>query len=271
MPRVQHDKQVVHDFWDDASCGEALYLGESDEDGYRRQAEQRYALEPYIIEFADFPTVQDRRVLEIGVGLGADHQRFAEHGAILNGVDLTERAIEHTRSRFQLLGLRSELQVADAEALPFDDDDFDLVYSWGVIHHSPNTAQAVREIHRILQPGGIAKVMIYHKHSFVGYMLWLRYGLLGLRPFTSLDAIYDRHLESPGTKAYSRSDARRLFDAFSKVQVETLLTHGDLLTSAAGQRHDGRLLRLMRAVWPRRIIHRFFPRSGLFMLITAEK
>ena len=108
-------KASVHDFWNQASCGE-VYAGESADPRaqYVAQARSRYALEPYIVEFADFPSVRGLDVLEIGVGMGADHQRFAEAGPrSLTGIDLTERAIEHTRSRFGTFGLTSDLQVAD--------------------------------------------------------------------------------------------------------------------------------------------------------------
>ena len=264
-------KQKVHDFWDEKACGEDLYLEALDATGYARQADMRYALEPYITEFAGFSSSKGKKVLEIGVGLGADHQRFAENGATLYGIDLTPRAISHTRRRFSLLNLHSTLEIGDAEALDFPDGYFDIVYSWGVIHHSPDTRNAVTEIHRVLKPGGSAKIMIYHKYSVIGAMLWLRYALLSGSPFKSLEDIYSDHLESPGTKAYTVEEARKLFVAFSHVEVSTVLTHGDLLESNAGQRHRGFTLTLAKKLWPRRLIRRFLPNAGLFMMIKASK
>lgn len=264
-------KQEVRDFWEKESCGEALYLPDQEKTGYDDQSKIRYQLEPCIVSFADFLASRGKRVLEIGVGLGADHQKFAEADCDLSGCDLTERAIEHTARRLKLFGLHSTLQQADAEALPYEKESFDLVYSWGVLHHSPDTPKAVDEVYRVLKAGGQARIMIYHRHSFVGYMLWLRYALLRLRPFTSLDAIYSRYLESPGTKAYSTSEARHLFERFREVSIETVLTHGDLLTSWAGQRHQGLFLAVARKVWPRWLIQRLFRRHGLFMLIRAVK
>jgi ubiquinone/menaquinone biosynthesis C-methylase UbiE len=102
------------------------------------------------------------------VGLGADHQRFAEVGADLYGIDLTERAVEHTRRRLAMFGLASHLFVGDAEALSFPDGYFDVVYSWGVLHHTPDTPKAVSEMYRVLKPGGTARIMLYHKWSLVG-------------------------------------------------------------------------------------------------------
>jgi ubiquinone/menaquinone biosynthesis C-methylase UbiE len=265
------EKQAVHDFWDQASCGEELYLQGQDAEHYRHQAESRYRLEPFIDSFAGFDRWKGKRVLEIGVGLGADHQQFAAGGALCTGVDLTTRAVEHTRERFRELGLVSDLRVADAESLPFPDGAFDLVYSWGVLHHSPDTPKALSEVLRVLRPGGTAKVMIYHKHSLVGFMLWVRYALLRGRMLTSLGEIYAKYLESPGTKAYTVSEARELFRAFGGVKIDTVLTHGDLLSSSAGRRHQGALLSVARVVWPRWLIRRLFPKLGLFMLITAVK
>jgi SAM-dependent methyltransferase len=271
MTAMEPGKQQVHDFWQQASCGEDLYLEGLDRAGYLAQARERYRLEPYIEEFASFATAAGRDVLEIGVGLGADHQRFAEAGAQLTGVDLTQRAVEHARRRLALFGLRSTLRTDDAERLSFSEASFDVVYSWGVIHHSPDTPRAVAEIHRVLRPGGVARVMIYHTWSLVGYMLWVRYALLRLRPWMSLSEIYAKYLESPGTKAYTRAQARALFGSFSSVEIRTVLTHGDLLESAAGQRHRGMALSLARRLWPRALLRRLASGHGLFMLITATK
>lgn len=268
---MDHEKSLVREFWERGSCGEELYLADCDRRGYSDQLHERYRLEPFIARFADFASARAKRVLEIGVGLGADHQRFAEAGSDLTGIDLTHRAVAHVKRRLALFDLESRLAVADAENLPFGEEEFDVVYSWGVIHHSPDTPRAIREIHRVLRAGGVAKIMIYHKWSFVGYMLWMRYALFRLKPWITLDRIYARHLESPGTKAYSAREARRMFRGFGAVEVRTVLTHADLLQSAAGQRHRGSLLSLARRMWPRSLIRFLAPGHGLFMLITATK
>jgi ubiquinone/menaquinone biosynthesis C-methylase UbiE len=148
-------KEAVREFWDQASCGEALYLPSRDQEGYRAQAKARYRLEGWMIfPFARFRESKGQSVLEIGVGLGADHQQFAQSGAMLTGIDLTERAVDHTRCRLQSFGLHSDLSTADAENLPFPDESFDVVYSWGVLHHSPNTQKAIQEVFRVLNWGG---------------------------------------------------------------------------------------------------------------------
>jgi len=268
---MDHALRAVHDFWNTASCGEQLYLTGTDKDAYTAQLRRRYELEPFLPAFARPEECREQDVLEIGVGLGADHQMFAAAGARLSGIDLTERAVLHTSRRLEAFGLRSDLRVANAESLPFADASFDVVFSWGVLHHTPDTARAVEEVWRVLRPGGSARIMIYHAHSLVGYMLWIRYALLVGRPWRTLAEIYDRYLESPGTKAFSIVEGRRLFHRYSDVSIRTVLTHGDLLESAAGQRHHGVALELARRVWPRALLRRLFASNGLFMLIEATK
>jgi ubiquinone/menaquinone biosynthesis C-methylase UbiE len=267
---MEQSKLQVKDFWNTASCGEELYLKDFTTEDYAFQAKRRYELEPQI-SFADFPNFKGQKTLEIGVGLGADHQQLAEAGAILSGIDLTERAIGHTKRRFELFNLQSNLQTADAENLPFDNETFDAVYSWGVIHHSPNTQKAADEIYRVLKPGGFLKLMIYSKYSIIGYMLWFRYGLLTLKPLRSLNYIYDHYLESPGTKAYSYNEAKQLLSKFIIHSIETPLAHAELLTSEVGQRHRGILLTIARKIWPRTFLKLCMPQHGLGMMITCSK
>lgn len=264
-----YDKLAVQDFWNRQSCGEVYATGETLADQLRAQASARYELEPYIFDFARFDDARGKDVLEIGVGMGADHFEWAKSSPrSLAGIDLTPRAIELTRARLDAHGLTSTLECGDAEHLPFPDDSFDLVYSWGVLHHSPDTPRAVDEIYRVLRPGGIARVMIYHRWSITGYLLWLRYGMLtGL----SLNEVYAHYLESPGTKAYTIDEAKRLFARFDLIFARTRLSFGDLLQGAVGQRHDGALLRVAKRLWPRPIIRRVLSRHGLMLLVDARK
>jgi len=272
---VTEAKQAVHDFWNAASCGEEGYaIGADEVSRLEAQAQSRYQLEPYIRPFARFEDACDKEVLEIGVGMGADHIEWARARPLsLTGVDLTERAIRLTQARFGAAGLTSRMRVADAENLPFQDASFDLVYSWGVLHHSPDTAKAFREVGRVLRPGGVARIMIYHRWSLTGLMLWGRYAFLRGRPGISLAEIYGQHLESPGTKAYTRVEAEVLCRqaGLTSRSIRVQLNHGDLLEGAVGQRHGGACLALAKRIWPRGIFRRLLPFLGLYLLIEAQK
>jgi SAM-dependent methyltransferase len=265
-------KAQVRDFWNEASCGEVYADGTSRREQLEAQARTRYQLEPYIESFARFDEGRGRAVLEIGVGMGADHVRWAQaRPRLLVGMDLTPRAVDHTRFRSSDAGFTPRLLVADSELLPFASASFDLVYSWGVIHHTPDTWAAVREIHRVLKPGGVARVMIYHSRSITAALLWARYALARGALRRSVRDVLAHHLESPGTKAYTVGEARALFAAFSRVDARSILTFTDLLEGEAGQRHRGPLLATARALWPRPLIRRLFPRAGLDLLIEAVR
>lgn len=272
MTGVTGSKAEVQAFWDRAACGEIYAHGVSPEARFAEQSRSRYTLEPYIEDFAHFEQGMGQDVLEVGVGMGADHLRWAEfEPRRLVGVDLTARAAELTKERLVAAGRSSSVLVGDAEALPFPDCSFDLVWSWGVLHHSPDTEQAFTEVHRVLRPGGTARLMIYHRRSVVGYLLWARYALLAGRPRRSLDDVYDKHLESPGTKAFSVEEARQMAGSFARVSAGSQLSFGDLLEGEVGQRHRGRALSAAKRLWPRSAIRRFLPGHGLMLLIEAQK
>lgn len=265
-------KERVKDFWDEKSCGEVYATGQSPKAYYESQSQAIFELTPYLAEFAKFQEGKNKDVLEIGTGMGSDHTEWAKSKPkSLTGIDLTSRAVEHTKKRLELYGFNSNLKTADAENLPFDNESFDLVYSFGVLHHSPNTGKAVDEVFRVLRPGGVTRIMIYQNTSLTGYMLWLRYGFLAGKPLRSLDDIYFNHLESPGTKCFSFSEAEKLFSKFKNVKITNQFSQGDLLIGAAGQRHRGILLSLAKKFWPRWLIKKLFKHHGLYLLIEAVR
>jgi len=264
----------VRDFWNSESCGERYALGENIGQKFLNEEKNRYNLEPYIKKFGNFKEFKNKNVLEIGVGFGCDHSQIAKQKPkSLTGVDLTERAVHNTKLRFKYLGLKSFLKTDNAENLTFDDNSFDAIYSWGVLHHSPDTKKCFEELFRVLMPGGFAKIMIYHKHSPVGWMLWIKYGLLKFKPFRSLESIYSEHLESPGTKAYTIKEAKELVRQFSNVDISVQLSFGDLLQGNVGSRHKGLALNIAKAIYPKILIKtvaKFFP-IGLYLLIEVKK
>lgn len=237
--------ESVRAYWED-SWARVTETGLGDE-------ERRYRLEPFIHSVAQFTRHRGADVLEVGVGSGIDHLQWARAGARCSGVDLTSEAISQTRTRLASEGLTSDLRCVDAETLPFGDASFDLVYSWGVIHHADHPEQIVGEIHRVLRPTGIFVGMLYERRSIVALKLWVKHGLLRLRPTRSLTDCLAHHMESPGTKAYTPGEIRQLFDGFTAVETEHFVTPYD----------RSRLPRWLGAAIPARL--------GWFVAIRARR
>jgi ubiquinone/menaquinone biosynthesis C-methylase UbiE len=255
----QELKERVRAFWQANPCGVKFADAAP---GTRRFYElveaHRYTKEWHIPIAADFASTRGLKVLEIGCGLGTDGAQFAEAGADYTGVDLTDAAVELARKRFELFDLPGKFQTADAENLNFADRSFDLVYSHGVLHHTPETGKAIREIHRVLRPGGRAMVMLYHRDSYnyrVNISILRRFGvhlleseaginLVSRLTNESLDSLHqharllqtekesylkpDEFLNqntdgagNPLARVYSRSEALELFKEFSEVKLRT--------------------------------------------------
>lgn len=200
----------------DAAPGTAEFFAEVER--HRREAE------PFIPSFARFAETSGQDVLEIGVGLGTDFIQFVRAGANATGVDLTERSIEMVQERLALENLTAECAVADAEALPFGSDRFDVVYSWGVLHHSPDTERAVLEAIRVCKPGGRVCIMLYGRKSWLTYALWVRYALLTGHPTRSIDDVVAANMESYGTRVFRVADLRRMFSSLEDINVTSVST-----------------------------------------------
>jgi len=269
--RASSTKENVRAFWDLDPCGTRGIAQEDRHAFFGELERERYELEPYIKAFARFEDAKDKRVLEVGVGAGTDFINWVRNGARAVGIDLTEAGTRLSRERIALEGLRAEVLRGDAENLPFAGDQFDLVYSYGVLHHSPDTARAVGEVLRVLRPGGIARVMVYHHPSLVGFMLWAVHCAAHLQPWKSPRWAVYHYLESPGTKAYTVDEARELFAGFGTVRIRTQLSHGDLLQMRPGPRYGRGLYPLLWRLYPRAVLKRVGNRLGTGLFVEAVK
>src|SRR5205809_797716 len=204
-------KDEVQDFWNAEPCGSRYLEAAEDFEAFEAHLRSRYALEPHIPQFAKFSSARDLRVLEIGAGIGADYLEWLRAGADATGIDLSAISIERAKRRCVLAGYEPDLRVADAERLPFAADTFDVVYSYGVMHHTPQPAQCLDEAWRVLKPGGEARIMLYHHPSLTGMMLWLRYG--AWRGKSMRRTVFD-HLQSPETKTYTKAEVRALMQVY---------------------------------------------------------
>jgi ubiquinone/menaquinone biosynthesis C-methylase UbiE len=189
--------------------------------------------------FVDFDRLAGRDVLEVGCGSGIAVQLFAEAGANVTAVDLTPWAVETTRRRLEAFGLEANVQEADAERLPFDDASFDLVFSWGVIHHTSDMEAALGQLIRVLRPGGQLVLMLYHRRSF----FFLAYR--GLARFLPVARRLGFHFE--GARAGEREGL--IARHFTRAEVERMLqAHGLEQVCVQPYGQDAELLPLPRRI-----------------------
>ncbi len=248
---------AVRGHWEARSCGTwEEIVGDAPEkslEWFRRVENHRYQAEPCIHAVAQFTRYHGKKILEIGVGAGTDHLQWARAGAECHGVDLTDAAIANTTAHLAHYGFRSELRRIDAETLPFADASFDVVYSWGVIHHSESPEKIIREIHRILKPGGRFIGMMYRRNSVLTLRTWVRHALLKGRPWKSFRQVLWNHMESLGTKGYTEPELKSMFGDFAFCETIPYLTVYDTDKIP-------------------RVIHQFFPPGcGWFIGIRARK
>ncbi len=288
-------KERVRAFWQEHPCGTKFADAPP---GSRRFYElveaHRYDKEWHIPIAAGFDQAQNLRVLEIGCGLGTDGAQFAKAGADYTGIDLTDAAVELAQKRFELFNLPGTFRVADAERLDFPDNTFDLVYSHGVLHHTPDTAGAIKEVHRVLKPGGRAMIMLYHRNSYnyrVNISMLRRGGvhllrwnggvkfvhlltgeseealrehaarLKSEREYLSSEEFLSQNTDGAGNplaRVYSRSEAVKLFHDFSKVETRVFFL-------------NKKWLPILGPILPRSIESRLASRWGWHLWIYATK
>ena len=224
-------KNEVREYWNSHPCGTQFTdLKWGSKEFFDEVERFRYATQPFMNEIVGFDKFKGKKIIEIECGLGTDLLQFARGGANVTGVDLTAQSIELVKRRFDMENLPVEAFVADAENLPFEDNGFDLVYSFGVLHHTPNTQKAIDEAYRILKPGGRIIIMLYNKtslHVWLGVPLYLlshslhktskdkkRWGILN-----DWIRVYDGR-ENPLGKAYSKSEMEAMFSKFKNREYE---------------------------------------------------
>lgn len=259
-------KQEVKKYWNTAACGtEFINLKKFSKEYFEAIEAFRYATEPEIFAFAQFTRFHGTRILEVGVGAGTDFLQWVRAGAMAYGIDLTDEAIAHVQHRLILYDLEAkEIRIGDAEAVPYENNMFDLVYSWGVIHHSPNTAQALEELIRVAKPGGTIKLMIYNRNSLFALYQYLTHALLKGKPFRSFKKVLYHHQESLGTKAFTLREIKQMLAA-QPVKIKQL--------NAPATKHDLLYYKAKPFQWAAYVVACIvgWQRCGWFMMIELEK
>jgi ubiquinone/menaquinone biosynthesis C-methylase UbiE len=258
------NKQEVKRFWSENTCETNYTHSQKYSLNYFEELENyRYGITPEIFQFAQFTRWHNKKVLEIGVGAGTDFIQFAKAGTDIYGIDLTDEAIEHVNKRLEVYRLKGNVQVADAESVPFKDNTFDLVYSFGVLHHTPDTEKAISEAVRVTKHGGKIKLMLYNRHSVMSLWVYLR-AVYYQRKLGSLSWAWAHGKESIGTKAFTSNEVR---NTFNKLPVRILSIESKV------NRYDYLLTYPKMARWITTLLINIYghSRSGYFMTIEVEK
>ena len=209
----------VQEYWDRRPCNIRHSPRPVGEREYFDEVEARkYFVEPHIPEFAEFKRWVGKRVLEIGCGIGTDTMSFARNGADVTAVDLSEKSLEVARQRAVVYGVRNRVRffLGNSEELSkfVPPEPYDLIYSFGVIHHTPHPERVLGQLSRYAKPGTTVKVMVYHRKSWKVFWILLSEGK---GQFWKLPEIVARNSEAqtgcPVTYAYTREEGRRLLES----------------------------------------------------------
>ena len=214
----------VKAFWDKRPCNIRHSTKPTGTIEYFNEVEQRkYFVEPHIPSFAEFEKWQGKRVLEIGCGIGTEAINFARNGALLTIIELSKESLELTKKRFSVFGLTANFILGNAEDLDnllSNKDEFDLIWSFGVIHHSPNPKKILEKCKKFLKNDGELRIMVYSK---ISYKLFYLMKETGIWDFGSLDELISSYSEAqtgcPITYSYTLEDAKRLFSDFIVLDI----------------------------------------------------
>jgi SAM-dependent methyltransferase len=168
--------------------------------------EYRFDKLQYLSRIVDFASYRGLRLLEVGCGVGTDLVRFAKGGALVTGIDLSERAVDLCRRNLAATGVSGDVQVMDGEQMTYSDDTFDVVYAHGVLQYSRNPNAMIGEIRRVLKPGGTAIVMVYNRYSWLNFMSKVMHVDL-------------EHDDAPAFLIFSQREFRELLQPFSRSHI----------------------------------------------------
>ncbi len=211
--------EVVKEYWDSRPCNIRHSPAPVGTREYFDQVEARkYFVEPHIPGFAEFPRWKDKKVLEIGCGIGTDTINFARHGARVTAVELSEKSLEVARRRAEVFSLEDHIRFYQGNTEELEqflpENKFDLVYSFGVIHHSPHPERIIDQIQHYVSSGSMVKIMVYHRYSWKALWILLTYGKGKFWCWQELVARYsEAQTGCPITYTYSRQQARKLLES----------------------------------------------------------
>jgi ubiquinone/menaquinone biosynthesis C-methylase UbiE len=221
----------VRSYWDQRPCNIRQSPKPVGTREYFDEVEARkYFVEPHIPPFADFERWRGKKVLEIGCGIGTDTVNFARHGAMVTAVDLSSQSLDLARRRVEVYGLRSQVRFYSGSAeelssfLPVE--AYDLIYSFGVIHHTPHPERVVQQMRSYAKPGTLIKLMVYYRPSWKVFWIVMGYGKGQFWRLKQLVAKYsEAQTGCPVTYTYTREEGRKLIETSGFRTTDIFVEH----------------------------------------------
>ena len=229
-----------------------------------------YPIDIPFSKLINYRELKGKKCLEIGCGAGAIAALLAANGGEVTAIDITKRSIELTQKRFEIFGLKGIIQQGDAEKMVFPNNYFDFIWSWGVIHHTPNPQQAINEVYRVLKHNGCAKIMLYHRKSFRYWIIGGLYqGIIkGNLAKMSLEQVNKSFTDGYIAKCYTQKEAKIMFSSFRRVKISVMEEGENFIPS---RKINFVLHKLLSKKIKRRIDLFFKKRYGWFLFIEAVK
>jgi len=228
----------VRDFWNENPlCSRIIpyELGSRDYFNYYDRLREDIESKKESLRLHEYDKFNGKKILDVGCGNGYVLENFAKHGGITHGVDITPMSIELCQRRFEYAGiLRGDFRVANAEDLPYPDNYFDCVTSMGVLHHVPDTEKAVKEIYRVLKPGGRLIVMFYHKNSALNRINFSLRLLFENKTRQTMINEFDG-VGNPKGYVYSKGELRTLLKGFNVTNIWCGYLIGTMLLPRGGR------------------------------------
>jgi len=231
--------------------------------------------EKVLSNYIDYNRLKNKKVLEVGYGYGTLAKSFIENKSIYTGIDLSSSHYKFCSDRFEDED-DADFICGNAEKLPFEDNSFDFVISWGVIHHTPKTQQCIDEIHRVLKNDGKCFLMLYHKNSIrYWFHKMFKFGIIkgGLFKHNTtqefINSVTDNHDKKkegcPLAKAYTKEEIRYMFKEFNGLRISLAGTMYEADAIPSGN------IPITKYILPKKLREWVLRKAGWFLLIKANK
>ena len=213
--------EEVRDFWQsNPLCASGIPHPLGSKEFFEVYDTQREEIEsiPYSCALHEYRNFKGKKVLDVGCGNGYVLAKYAQEGAEVFGIDITQAGVDLCKKRFEFIGLKGEFRVADAQMIPFPDDTFDCACSMGVLHHVPDSQRALGEIYRVLKPGGRLIVMFYHRNSAKYKFKYRVWSWVTGKSMQQLVNEYDG-VGNPKGAVFSKAQLADMLSRFTDVQM----------------------------------------------------